>query len=72
MELESTFAQQFTGSASANLAFGVIFLLYMGLRKLCERESRCKSKCHLCCIDVDVRDVTRRSPTVPDELKSEV
>ena len=72
MELESTFVQQFTGSASANLAFGLIFLVYMGLKKLCERESRCKSKCHLGCIDLDVTDVTRRSPTVPPELRSEV
>ena len=72
MDLESTFAQQFTGSASANLAFGVIFLLYMGIRKLCERKSRCRSKCHLCCFDFDVRDVTLREITLPAEQKNEV
>ena len=72
MDLESSFVQQFTGSATANLAFGVMFLVYMGLKKLCERKSRCKSKCHLGCIDFDVRDVTVREITLPDELRSEV
>ena len=60
MDYESAFVQQFTGSATANMAFAVVFFLYMGLKKLCERDSKCKSKCHTPCIDVSVRDNTIR------------
>jgi hypothetical protein len=56
MDVESTFMQQFSGSASANLAFGALFMLYMGIKKLCARKSKCKSHFHTCCLDVDVED----------------
>ena len=56
MESETDFLKQFTGSASANLAFGVLFMLYLGLKKLCNRNSKCKSHIHCPCIDVDIVD----------------
>jgi len=60
MDLEGQFMQQFTGSATANLAFAFVFFLFVGLKKLCERDSKCKSKCHTPCLDVSVRDNTIR------------
>ena len=60
-ELESDFMKQFSGSATANLAFGVLFMLYIGIKKLCTRESKCKSHIHCCCLDLDVRDKTVHS-----------
>ena len=59
MDAESDFMKQFTGSASANLAFGALFMIYMGLKKLCNRDSKCKSHIHCCCLDMDVSDRTR-------------
>ena len=59
---DSDFMKQFSGSATANLAFGALYLLYMGMKRLCNRPSRCKSHLHCCCIDVDVRDPTLREP----------
>ena len=64
MESESDFLKQFSGSATANLAFGVLFMLYMGVKKLCDRKSRCKSHVHCCCLDMDVVDAESRSPVV--------
>jgi hypothetical protein len=53
--------KQFGGSAMANVAFGILFMLYMGIKKLCDRPSRCKSHIHCCCLELDVRDKTERS-----------
>jgi hypothetical protein len=39
----------------------VLFLLYMGVKKLCDRPSKCKSHIHCCCLDLDVQDKTTRS-----------
>jgi hypothetical protein len=65
---EGEFMKQFTGSAAANVAFGVLFMLYMGVKRLCNRPSRCKSHLHCCCIDVDVRDQTlHEDPTTREE-----
>ena len=61
----SDFMKQFSGSATANLAFGAIFLLYMGIKKLCNRPSKCKSHIHCCCLDMDVQDTTLRE--IPKE-----
>jgi len=73
MDLETTFVQQFTGSATANLAFGLLFLLFIGLKKLCDRKSKCKSRCHTGWCDIDVRDVTMRErPTELGERPTEV
>ena len=57
----SELIKQFGGSAMANMAFGVLFLLYMGVKKLCDRPSKCKSHIHCCCLDLDVQDKTSRS-----------
>ena len=62
MESEtSELMNQFGGSAMANMAFGIMFLLYTGIKKLCDRPSKCKSHIHCCCIDVDVQDKTAHS-----------
>ena len=60
------FMTQFSGSASANLVFVVAFMVYAGLKKLCNRNSKCKAKFHSCCLDVDISDQTLRE--VPGEL----
>ena len=71
MDNETEFMKQFSGSATANLAFGILLMVYMGLKKLCERDTRCKSKCHTCCLDISVSDKTiRESPGV--EITSQV
>jgi hypothetical protein len=62
MDSESDFLKQFSGSATANLAFGVLFMLYMGAKKLCDRKSKCKSHVHCCCLDMDVVDAESRAP----------
>ena len=58
--MNEEFSKQFGGSASANLVFVVAFLLFAGLRKLCSRNSRCHSKFHSCCLEVDIEDRTQR------------
>ena len=57
---DSDFMKQFGGSASANLLFGALIMIYMGLKKVCDRPSKCKSQLHCGCIDVEVRDQTTR------------
>ena len=71
IEMGSDFMKQFSGSATANLAFGIVFILYMGLKKLCNRDSKCKSHIHCCCLDLDVRDKTMRSSENPVIEKGE-
>ena len=62
MESEtSELMKQFGGSAMANMAFGVLVLLGMGIKKLCDRPSKCKSHIHCCCLDLDVQDKTVHS-----------
>ena len=62
------FWNQFAGSSSANLLTILAVGLIMGLRKLCQRESKCKTHVHCPCIDVDVRDKTlREAPAITDE-----
>ena len=53
--------KQFGGSAAANGITGIILLVILGLRKLCNRKSKCKSKLHTCCLDVEIRDETMRT-----------
>ena len=68
MSSETEFWNQFAGSSSANLLVLVVAGLFWGMRKLCERKSRCKSHLHCCCLDVDVRDQTlREMPEFADE-----
>ena len=56
--MEEEFVKQFQGSASANLIFVVAFMMYAGLKHLCQRDSKCKSSFHMCCCDIDVSDRT--------------
>ena len=64
----SEFWNQFAGSGVANVFMMLAVGLYYGLKKLCERDSKCKSHVHCCCIDLDVRDRTlRESPGSTDE-----
>ena len=57
---ESQFWDQFAGSGVANIFMMLAVGLYFGIRKLCDRDSKCKSHIHCCCIDLDVRDRTLR------------
>jgi len=67
---ETEFWKQFAGSGSANVLTIVAVGLFLGLRKLCNRESKCKSHLHLCCLDIDVRDkTTRERPSITDEAR---
>jgi len=60
---DTDFMKQFSGSASANLVFVFAFMMFAGIRKLCARKSRCHSKFHSCCLDVDIQDQTLRNNT---------
>ena len=55
---DEDFVKQFSGSASANLVFVVAFFLMGALKKCCSRKSKCHSKFHSCCLDVDIEDRT--------------
>ena len=66
----SQFLEQFTGSASANLLCVLVVVVGMGIKKLCARESRCKTHLHCCCLDVDMRDKTLRER--PEEGEPEL
>ena len=61
----SKFMEQFTGSASANLVCVVVVMIGLGIKKLCARESKCKTHVHCCCLDLDLRDKTIRSKELP-------
>jgi len=50
------FAKQFGGSAVANIVTLVVVGILVGLKKLCDRPSRCKSHLHCPCLDVEVLD----------------
>ena len=66
--LNEEFMKQFQGSASANMVFVVAFFLFAGLKKLCNRNSRCHSKFHSCCLEVDVEDRTLRGEISLEEV----
>ena len=69
-EAASEFSKQFSGSAAANgitvLVFGVLY----ALKKCCDRPSRCKSKLHTCCLDIELTDksqtIRSRAPISQD------
>ena len=54
--LTGEFGKQFGGSAMANVFTMLLVGLFMGLKKLCNRNSKCKSHIHCPCIDVDIVD----------------
>ena len=55
------FWKQFAGSGVANIFMMLAIGAYLGIKKLCERDSKCKSHIHCCCIDLTVRDRTLRT-----------
>ena len=55
------FAKQFGGSAAANMVTLVGVAILIGLKKLCDRPSRCKSHLHCPCLDVEVLDRSKKS-----------
>lgn len=59
---DSEFWNQFVGSSSANVLLVLAVGVFMGIKKLCNRDSRCKSHVKCCCIEFDVRDKTIREP----------
>ena len=58
-EVSSEFMKQFGGSAAANGITMLIMAVLYGLKKCCDRPSRCKSKFHSCCLDIEVSDRSR-------------
>ena len=65
------FNKQLGVSTAANgLTLLILGILY-GLKKCIDRPSRCKSKLHTCCLDIEVSDRSstkrKESPINPDE-----
>ena len=71
-EAQTEFIKQFSGSAAANGLTGLVLLVLFGLRKLCSRKSKCKTKLHTCCLDVDIRDYTMRNNSPPSSKTEQV
>ena len=69
-EVTGEFMKQFGGSAAANGITGIILLVLFGMKKLCNRRSKCKSNLHTCCLDVEIRDETMRAS--PSETEKAV
>ena len=64
----SEFMKQFAGSGAANmLTIGALGIFWCA-RKLFSRNSKCKSRLHCCCLDVEVADKTlREAPNITAE-----
>ena len=54
--LTGEFGKQLGGSAVANIFTLLMIGLFVGLKRLCSRPSKCKSHLHCPCIDVDIMD----------------
>ena len=53
----------------ANIFTLLLVGLFMGLKKLCNRKSKCKSHIHCPCLDVDIVDQTGNTiRTVPENV----
>ena len=59
--MDQQFWDQFVGSGSANAVTMCVVAVLWGIKKLCTRDSRCNSRFHSCCCEINMRDVTRRS-----------
>ena len=70
MQMEQQFMKEFLGSAAANMVFVIAFVVYTGIKKLCARNSKCHSKIHTCCLDIDIQDkqTIREQPLTPTEV----
>ena len=53
---QGEFIKQFGGSAAANAFTMLVFGVLWALKKGGDRPSRCKSKLHTCCLDIEVSD----------------
>ena len=60
-EAAGEFSKQFSGSAAANGLTMLILVILYGLKKCLDRPSRCKSKFHSCCLDIEVSDKSQTS-----------
>jgi len=69
---KSEFWNQFAGSSTANVLVILVAGLVWGMKKLCNRNSRCKSHIHCCCLDLDVRDKTIRENPLGTDGNTEV
>ena len=66
----SEFWNQFAGSSTANVFVILVLGIVAGMRKLCARESKCKSHVHCCCLELDIKDKTiRERPDTSDEAE---
>ena len=54
--LTGEFGKQLGGSAVASIFTLLMIGLFVGLKKLCNRPSKCKSHLHCPCLDVDIVD----------------
>ena len=70
-EAASEFSKQFSGSAAANGLTMIILVILYGLKKCLDRPSRCKSKFHSCCLDIEVSDKSQTSRGVVPINKDE-
>ena len=67
---DKEFWSQFAGSSSANGLVILLIGIFAGLRRLCNRDSRCKSHVHCCCIELDIKDKTlRERPDTSDDTE---
>ena len=64
-ESVSSFVSGMGTDVAANLVTVAGFAFLFALKKICSRDSKCKTKCHLPCIDVEVQDRTQRSEHPP-------
>ena len=71
-EENTEFWNQFAGSSVANVLVILVAGLVWGMKKLCNRDSRCKSHIHCCCLDLDVRDKTIRDSPLDKDGNTEV
>ena len=56
---------EFGTGVAANFVTVLGIGLLIGLKALCQRDSRCKSHIHCPCIDVEVADRTQRADHAP-------
>ena len=67
-----------TGNFSSGLASNGLTILALGLlwslKRLCGRDSKCKTNIHTCCLDVQVADRTgntlHQAPVTSDDLEA--
>lgn len=65
----SVLTADFVGGMGTDVVANVVTMLGVALlwslKKLCDREKKCKSRCHTCCLDVEMVDRTIRADRPP-------